>query len=384
MIVNSTGQLNVMANGSRSTISVNALTIGANGLIDLQNNFMTVDNTATPFAKVKQYIDAAYNRNIVTGFGDYNGCGWITSSVVKANADFMGVGYYNGALQDPSNPDNVGQILGPNSNSGHGTGIPLNQILIRPTLTGDLNGDGVVNTYDVTLFNSFGLFGQSTNLGYQAGDLNGDGIVNAKDVAIFNSAGNFNNGSYLVATATKAATTLTGRSASPASTTLNPDLGTLAFSYDPATGDVKMNYHGFTGFAGKQTFNTTNRALSLIDILSTNPAAFPLDSTKLTPAALTALGSETISGNSETNLTAVNGYLPDGTDLGKILAPGLDPAQLAGALTLTFNYTGSRVLTGGVAGLIAAGVPEPTTLSLLGLGAMGLLSRRRRAAKAKS
>ena len=74
-------------------------------------------------------------------------------------------------------------------------------------------------------------------------------------------------------------------------------------------------------------------------------------------------------------MTAVNGDLPDGTDLGHILASSLDPQGLTGALTLTFNYTGSRVLAGGVAGLI---VPEPTTLSLIGLGAMGILARRRR------
>ena len=354
------------------------LSIAPNGLLDLGSNYLLVDNTATPFAKVHQYIDAAYNRNVMTGFGDYNGRGGITSSVVVTNSDFMGVGYYNGALQDPANPDNIGQILGPNSNSGHGTGIPLTQILIRPTLTGDLNGDGVVDSYDVNLFNTFGLFNQPTNLGYQAGDLNGDGIVNAKDVTILNSAGNFNNGSYLVATASaktaKAASTLTGRSAFPATAVLNPDLGTLAFTYDPATGDVHVNYNGFTGFTGKQTFNTTTRALSLIDILSTG-GAFALDSTHLTPEAKLALSSTTFTGNTEINLTAVNGYLPDGTDLGRILAPGLDPAQLAGALTLSFNYTGSRQLSGGVAGLI---VPEPTTLSLLGLGAMGLLSRRRR------
>ena len=47
---------------------------------------------------------------------------------------------------------------------------------------------------------------------------------------------------------------------------------------------------------------------------------------------------------------------------------------MANALTLTFNYSGSRPLAGGVAGLI---VPEPTTLSLLRVGAMGLLARRR-------
>ena len=375
LLIDSTGTVVVAAATSRITNSTTLLTINGDGLLDLQNHHLLIDNTATPFTNVKQYIDAAYNRNPVTGVGDYNGRGGITSSVVKANTDFMGVGYYNGALQSPSNPDNIGQILGPNSNSGAGTGIPLTQILVRPTLTGDLNGDGVVNSYDVTLFNTFGLFNQPTNLGYQAGDLNGDGVVNAKDVTIFNTAGNFNNGSYLVA---KAAGTLSGHSASP-SAVLNPSSGTLAFTYDPATGDVKVNYNGFTGFAGKQTFNTTTRALSLIDILSTG-GAFALDSTKLTSAANAALSSPTITGNTEINLTAVNGYLPAGTDLGPILAPGLDLTQLAGALTLTFNYTGSRQLSGGVAGLIPI-TPEPTTLSLIGFGALGLLARRRRPAR---
>jgi len=44
-------------------------------------------------------------------------------------------------------------------------------------------------------------------------------------------------------------------------------------------------------------------------------------------------------------------------------------------LTLSFNYTGSRNTSGGIAGLI---VPEPATLSLIGFGGLGLMSRRRR------
>ena len=146
---------------------------------------------------VHQYIDAGFNRNTTTGFGDYAGLGGITSADVKANIDYKGVGYYDGALQTPGNANNIGQILGPNANSGAGTGIALTRILIRPTLTGDINGDGVVNSYDVNLFNSFGLFNMATPLGYQVGDFNGDGVVNSKDVTIFNSAGNFNNGVYV-------------------------------------------------------------------------------------------------------------------------------------------------------------------------------------------
>ena len=386
-----TATLNLPNNAAHGTNTIGALSIVSKGLLDIGSSYLFLDNVATPLPKVRQYINASYNLFGATNLnapiaGDYNGRGGITSSVAKASyaSDLViGLGYYDGGLQDPGNPDNVGQILGPNANSGHGTGIPRNQILVRPTLTGDLNGDGVVNAYDVSLFNSFGLFNNgSTQLGWQVGDFNGDGFVDSKDVTIFNTAGNFNNGQYAVATASarvaaKAVSPLTGRLASPAAE-LNPGSGTLAFTYDPATGDVKVNYNGFTGFAGKQTFNTTNRTLSLVDILSTG-GAFALDASKLTAEAKAALSSQTITGNTEINLTAVNGYLPDGTDLGHILAPGLDPAQLAGALTLTFNYTGSRQLSGGVAGLI---VPEPAMLSLIGFGALGLLSRRRRTRKA--
>ena len=203
---------NLTLNGGLATLSttrhsmyVNGLSITNNGLLDIANNFLYLNNTANSFATIKSYLDAAYNLHGVGNpnaplAGDYNGPSGITSSIAKtsyASDLVVGLGIYNGTLQDPANPDTVGQILGPDSNSGHGTGIPLNQILIRPTLTGDLNGDGLVNAYDVNLFNSYGLFNTgSTPLGWQAGDLNGDGVVDSKDVTVFNTVGNFNVGAF--------------------------------------------------------------------------------------------------------------------------------------------------------------------------------------------
>ena len=190
---------------ARHSMFLNGLSIINNGLLDIANSFLYLNNTTTSFSTVKAYLDAAYNLYGATNLnapyaGDYNGGSGITSSLAKASyaSDMVvGIGYYNGALQNPNNPDSAGQIVGPDSNSGHGTGIALNQILIRPTLTGDFNGDGVVNSYDISLFNSYGLFnGGPTPLGWQAGDLNGDGLVNVRDVTVFNSVGNFNSGAF--------------------------------------------------------------------------------------------------------------------------------------------------------------------------------------------
>ncbi len=190
---------------TRHSMYVNGLTINNNGLLDIANSFLYLNRTVTSLATAKSYLDAAYNLHGLSNTnaptaGDYKGLGGITSSLAKtsyATDQVIGIGYYDGALQDPNNPDSIGQLLGPNSNSGHGTGIPLNQILIRPTLTGDLNGDGVVNSYDVSLFNTFGLFNTGpTVLGWQGGDLNGDGVVDTRDVTIFNTVGNFNVGAF--------------------------------------------------------------------------------------------------------------------------------------------------------------------------------------------
>src|SRR5205807_9279498 len=67
------------------------------------------------------------------------------------------------------------------------------------------------------------------------------------------------------------------------------------------------------------------------------------------------------------------GAIPDGYDLGAVLPADLTPADLIQDLTLNW-----QVQSGGV--VLKAGdvvVPEPTTLSLIGVAAIGLLARRR-------
>ena len=398
MTVNNAANLNFTNTPSPSIANITTLNIGSNGLIDLQNHSMLVDNTLTPIAKVKTYIDNAYNLNGPSNpnaglLGDYAGRGGITSSVAKtsyANDLKIGIGYYDGAQQAI-----LGTVMGPNSQSGNGTGIGANQILVRPTLTGDLNGDGTVDQYDVDIFQAYGKFNQGqltgSQVGWQVGDFNGDGQVDQTDIDIFQAAGNFNNGvTYNVASAAKGASaatstksasasavTLSGHSASPSTAALNPASGTFTFDYNPATGDVKLRFNGFTGFAGKGPFATGTTPLTYIDLISAGNLLIPGGLTL--PTAI--FDTRTPVTASEIQLKSSNlnpAYTPDGTDLGNILAANLDPNTLAADLTVRINYNGSVSISDHSLPAQGISVPEPTVLSLLGLGAMGLMGRRRK------
>lgn len=66
----------------------------------------------------------------------------------------------------------------------------MGKILVRPTLSFDLNGDGVVDDYDISIFNAYGLYNTTTqtDLGWQAEDLNGDRLFDDTDILILNAA----------------------------------------------------------------------------------------------------------------------------------------------------------------------------------------------------
>ncbi len=71
------------------------------------------------------------------------------------------------------------------------------------------------------------------------------------------------------------------------------------------------------------------------------------------------------------------GSIPDQYDLGNVLPGNLDLNTLLNDLTLNW-----QVLNGGLGvrngDMVVTGVPEPTMLSLAGIGALGLLARRQR------
>ena len=74
--------------------------------------------------------------------------------------------------------------------------------------------------------------------------------------------------------------------------------------------------------------------------------------------------------------------IPDHYDLGTILPLNLTLNDLLNDLTLQFGTNGSFTLKS--AEVLVSGVPEPTMVGLIGLSAVGLLARRRKAKNASN
>ncbi len=214
-----------------------------------------------------------------------------------------------------------------------------------------------------------GYYGKpSAPHGWLDGDLNGDGVVDGNDIGLIIGTGTYNNGSYKpLAKSGKASATLTNSDAAASTTIGSPGDGKMDYVYDPATGGLKVLYDGDTRIDA-----AGGHPLQRLRLASING--------KFRTANLNTSGFATAT-NTSTLLDCgqTAGAIPDGYDLGMVLPVGLTEADLIQDLMLNWQVqSGGVVLKNGDIYI----VPEPTILGLIGVGAIGLLARRRKVASA--
>ncbi len=163
----------------------------------------------------------------------------------------------------------------------------------------------------------------------------------------------------LMAVAKADPVTLSGRTASPATTTLGSvgDGTNLHFVYDPSSGDVTVKYDGVVGNVQELHLASTGTSFIVANAIGFN-------------------GGFDNKASNDLDTIITSGHFADGLDLGHILPANVPTATLLHDLTLSYSVQGLNLLDGN-SNLI---VPEPTTLSFIGMGAVGLLARRKRKA----
>ena len=121
--------------------------------------------------QVSGYIDRAYAGSLWTGTG-------ITSAAAQNDANVNGV---LGVMFYDNNQFNYTAWQGLTGlDTLHGTNF--DQVMVRVTYLGDYNGDGVINSLDYAVLNSYVGSGLTAQ-----GDINGDGLLNSLDYSTLNA-----------------------------------------------------------------------------------------------------------------------------------------------------------------------------------------------------
>ena len=367
MSVTSFAQRSLTINGGILTVAVttphvtntlNGLTINA-GELDVGNSQVIVSypSGASPGSNIRNLIISGSNG------GGWNGPG-IVSTLITSHVG-TSIGYVDGGDGVPT-----------------ATNTLAGTVKFGYALQGDTGLRGTVDLQDYLQLASH--FHETSAAKWSDGDFNYDGKVDLQDYLLL--ARNFHGSISPAAKSTAAiqSTTLSG-AASPAVAVpvglIDPGNGNLAIEVDPTNGHIYIvgnnvsvvayNADSATGLlniaAGKNPYQTLKINPSTIaswNVLQATPQHIAENVTTGTTAEpFAAFGSS--SGDYYFDLTVPGSTLWTGT-----------PAQVN--TDLAFDWGDSNYVhhTGQVIDL----VPEPATLSILGLTTMALMSRRRRPA----
>jgi len=137
------------------TIFATGLTL-TTGSLDLTNNALRITYATDPAAAIRGYLSTGYNNGTWTGAGLRSS----TAAAGPANVYSLGLG---------------------DSADNYVAGLPANTLLVRYTVMGDANLDGVNNYTDALRLQANY---NRTNANWDQADFNFDGVVNSTDALL--------------------------------------------------------------------------------------------------------------------------------------------------------------------------------------------------------
>lgn len=171
------GAYTTLTGGGNKFISTNSLLISSLGKLDLADNSLiiraTPDTRQRVLDQITGYIASAYDRQKWDGPG-------LTSSAAAGDP-------LRGLAVIPNERMLLDGTSVPLYTTFDGEAVDQNCILVKYTLNGDMNLDGIVNFDDYFQINS-GFLSNGKLTGYRWGDLNFDGVVNFDDYFLLNTA----------------------------------------------------------------------------------------------------------------------------------------------------------------------------------------------------
>ena len=339
--ITSVGYLAIGSNTAQVTNTVTNLTIAGSGQLDLANQSLLT--SASP-STIRQYLTAGYNG------GAWNGTGGISSINAAANTNqSTALGYTSGT-----------------SAVGIALGVGSNQTLVKFAHYGDANLDGTVGQSDLNIVLNNYLSGKPAT--WDTGDFTYAGKVDITDLNL--TLSNYGataattvriGGAAAAVAGASVARTLTGV-ASPG--IVPPSNGQLELIVDTNTGDVELEGNN----ADIASLQITSASGSIITANWTDLHANGYTNWSDTAKKKTGIGEY------DNQFTATGDYAVLGVvDYGDIYTTTTNAEDYVFKYgSVESNDTTVDTDTG-----VVIYVPEPTTLSLLGLAAAGLMGRRR-------